>query len=410
MRPATLVVLPYRLEAEDDDRLVVHALASDQRLELSAGFRLFLDAFSAPCEVASFVSAHADLAAADELLAGLDTLIERGLLVDAAWRDRLKDLRLAQPAHAAFSFERVPVTALLSDRAAEDAVFFGVPVDIATTGAPGARNGPAAVRWHTQQRSLGSGRYLDEADELVRRVDIKGAVDIGDLALKAGEGIDSVVPRIRTVAQLATRQGALLCAVGGDHSITWPLLGGLVASRRARGEARPLCVVQFDAHADLPRSPPSPFDAVHSHASFMRHVIDDGLVDLVVQIGLRSVVPDPAANKLAIEPHVVGVNRAMRIERAALLALIPDDHDLYLTVDIDVVDPAFAPHTGTPQPGGLPSWRLLELCCALVEERRLVGIDVVEVAGPAAAENTTAALAAHLLQHVLLRKFGVVER
>jgi agmatinase len=408
MRPSRLVVLPYQIEHQDDERLVVRGTAADARLELGAGFALFLDGFSAPRDVHDFLAEHADRATEDELLDAIDLLLDKGLLVDAAWREALRDLRLAQPAYAAFAFERVSSTTLLTRDGPIDAVFVGVPLDIATTGAAGARGGPAAVRLHLVARPLESGRFVDDSDGRERTVTIDGAVDIGDVVLVPGEGIRAVLPRLHTAAQLAARRGAFLCAVGGDHSITYPLVRGLVAGRRERGEQRKLCVVHFDAHADLPRGPlGGPFDAMYSHASFLRHVIDDGLVDAVVQVGLRCVQPTTSNPvTLAVEPVVVGGARAQSLTPDALLALVPDDHDVYVTVDIDVVDPAFAPDTGTPVPCGMMPGQLAVLLNALADARRLVGVDVAEVAGPASATNRTAALAAHLLHGMLLRRFA----
>lgn len=401
-------MLPYQIEHQDDERLVVRGAAADARLELGAGFSLFLDGFSAPRDVADFVAAHQEVADESDLLSAIDVLLDKGLLVDAAWREALRDLRLSQPLHAAFSFERVSSTTLLSRDAPIDAVFVGVPLDIATTGSAGARGGPAAVRLHLQTRPLEPGRFVDDGDGGERTVRLQGAVDMGDLVLIPGEGIRAVLPRLHTVAQLAARRGAFLCAVGGDHSITYPLLRGLVAGRRERNEPRKLCVVHFDAHADLPRGVlGGPFDAMYSHASFLRHVIDDELVSAVVQVGLRCVAPlTPDPVKLGVEPVVVGGVRAHRLTPDELLALVPDDHDVYVTVDIDVVDPAFAPDTGTPVPCGMLPGQLATLLNALADARRLVGVDVAEVAGPPSADNRTAALAAHLLHGVLLRRFA----
>ena len=109
---------------------------------------------------------------------------------------------------------------------------------------------------------------------------------------------------------------------------------------------------------------------------------------------------------LLVEPVVIGGVHAQTLTPEQLLALVPDDHDVYVTVDIDVVDPAFAPDTGTPVPCGMLPGQLASLLNALADARALVGVDVAEVSGSASADNRTAALAAHLLHGVLLRRFS----
>jgi agmatinase len=195
--------------------------------------------------------------------------------------------------------------------------------------------------------------------------------DIGDFAIALGD-----IPKsLALIEDRASRIGHLI-ALGGEHGITLPLLRAL---RKTQG---PPALIHFDAHVD---TWPDNFGQTYGHGSVFYHAIEEGLIDprRTVQIGIRS----PVARGIydwtlargvtivpALEVHAAGPDEIARRIRAAV-----GDAPVYLSFDIDVLDPAFAPGTGTPEIGGLASWQAQAIVRRLVG-LNFVGMDVVEVA------------------------------
>jgi agmatinase len=251
------------------------------------------------------------------------------------------------------------------DRAAAFAVA-GVPLDLGTTNRAGARDGPRAIR--QASRMLVDGAHPEFWIEPARLP----LADIGDFALALGD-----IPASLALIEQQAAGIAHLVALGGEHGITLPLLRAL-----AKRLGRPLGLVQFDAHLD---TWPDNFGQRYAHGSVFFHAIEEGVVEpaRMIQIGIRSPVQrevwDWTRSRgvrvlTAHEVHAAGpADVAARIREAA------GDGPVYLSFDIDALDPALAPGTGTPEIGGLQSWQ------AQVILRRLggiglVGMDVVEVA------------------------------
>ncbi|MGO9699935.1 MAG: arginase family protein, partial [Xanthobacteraceae bacterium] len=167
-----------------------------------------------------------------------------------------------------------------------------------------------------------------------------------------------------------------LVALGGDHSITLPLLRAL-AKRRG-----PSALVHFDAHVD---TWPDSFGQSYGHGSVFYHAIEEGLIDprRMVQIGVRSPVSrevhDWTAARGVVTISAQDVHAADPAAIARRIGEIVGDAPVYLSMDIDVLDPAFAPGTGTPEIGGLASWQVQAILRRL-QRLRFVGMDVVEVA------------------------------
>lgn len=266
-------------------------------------------------------------------------------------------------------------------------VFLGIPFDGATTGLPGARFGPAAIRQasaatryqldrvHFQPigfHDFASGKRLLEGIHLA---------DAGDVFFPVDEDKSALFDRVTRVVGQLRRSGAIPVILGGDHSLTFPVL-------RAFGPKR-LGIIHLDAHSDLGSSHAG---GVH-HGSFMTEVIERlDFVERVFQIGLRGVVDAwMPAESTAVTPYGVDVLRSRGIQ--AIVDRLPAGLDYYLTLDIDVLDPAFAPATGTPVPGGLLPHELKELLRAIASQRSLVGWDVMEVAQTGDPRDGTAGLA-----------------
>ena len=255
----------------------------------------------------------------------------------------------------------------------------GIPFDLGTSNRPGARFGPAAIR--QASRMLVDGDHPASWTEM-DRVDL---VDIGDFRIAHGD-IPGTLVKIEEQATSFQH----LVALGGDHTITLPLLRALAAGRGALG------LVHFDGHVD---TWPESFGLAWGHGSPFYHAIEEGLVDPrhMIQIGIRSPLHrdifDWTVGKgvtiiTAEDVHESGPQAVAERIRAVL-----GDGPSYLSFDIDALDPAFAPGTGTPEVGGLATWQARAILRRLAGIS-FVGMDVVEVSPPYDVAEITALAAA----------------
>ncbi|HJU50067.1 MAG TPA: agmatinase, partial [Pseudogulbenkiania sp.] len=261
-----------------------------------------------------------------------------------------------------------------------DVAISGIPLDLAVTFRPGARLGPAAVRAASVQlaelKPFPWG--FDPFDDLA-------VIDYGDCWFDAHNPLtikDSIIEHARTI--LAS--GAKMLTFGGDHYVTYPLL---VAHAEKFG--KPLSIIHFDAHCDTwPDDSPDSLN----HGTMFYKAVKDGLIDpqTSVQVGLRTWNDDFMGIQRLDAPwvHDNGTDAAI-----ARIKEIVGDNPTYLTFDIDCLDPAFAPGTGTPVPGGLTTAQALKIVRNLGDVN-LVGMDVVEVSPPFDQSEITALAAAHI--------------
>lgn len=250
---------------------------------------------------------------------------------------------------------------------AGDFAILGVPFDLATSNRPGARLGPDAVRSASAQLA-DLKAYPGGFDPLAHI----SMVDLGDALLDYG--FPQTIPAaIEEAAFNVVATGAFLCALGGDHFISYPLL-----KAHARKYGR-LSLIHFDAHPDTwtPRVG-SDGTVELNHGTMFAQAIHDDLIDpgRSSQIGIRTWVDDPMGMNIFDNMVVAEKGPARIVEMVKALA---GDSPCYLTVDIDCLDPAFAPGTGTPVTGGLMPRELLAMLRSL-DGLRIVGCDVVEVA------------------------------
>ena len=255
----------------------------------------------------------------------------------------------------------------------------GVPFDLGTSNRPGARFGPAAIR--QASRMLVDGDHPASWAE-IEKLDL---ADIGDFRIAHGD-IQGTLAKIE--AQAAPIKH--LVALGGDHTITLALLRALA---RRQG---PLGLVHFDGHVD---TWPESFGLAFGHGSPFYHAIEEGLVDphRTVQIGIRSpmhrdifdwTVGRGVTILLAEEVHETSP-QAVAERIRAVVGTVPS----YLSFDIDALDPAFAPGTGTPEVGGLATWQARAILRRLAG-LSFAGMDVVEVSPPYDVAEITALAAA----------------
>jgi len=250
-------------------------------------------------------------------------------------------------------------------RADAAVVVAGVPFDIGTTNRSGARFGPQAIRHASRM-------LIDGAHPLhwMSPVDFPLA-DVGDFAIALGD----IAASLKLIEAQASNY-AHLVALGGDHGVTLPLLR---ACAKSRG---PLALIHFDAHVD---TWPDNFGQPYAHGSMFYHAINEGVVDArrMIQIGIRSPVQREVYDwTLAQGVTIVAAQEAHEIGPAAIASMIVEcvgDAPVYLTFDVDALDPAFAPGTGTPEVGGLATWQAQSIIRKL-GGLNFVGMDVVEVA------------------------------
>jgi agmatinase len=288
------------------------------------------------------------------------------------------------------SFQKLP---WLDDAAVAarrpDVAIVGAPFDDAVSHRPGARFGPHAIRRASYHAGSVNSLQLD-----ILPFDWLDVVDAGDAPVTpANPERGHEVIRRKVLA--TARSGAIPIVLGGDHSITFPSASAVaeaVAPRR-------LGIVHFDAHADTAAST---WGVLRSHGTPMRRLIESGAVDgrNFVQVGLRGYWPPPETvawmREQGLRTHFmteIEERGAEAVIADAIAEALDGPEAIYLSVDIDVLDPGMAPGTGTPEPGGLLTRELLRAIRQVVGSVDLVGMDVVEVAPDYDVAEITAAAA-----------------
>lgn len=299
------------------------------------------------------------------------------------------------------SFFNAPLCEDVEQQLAADVAFIGIPFDQGTLGRPGARFGPDALRDAPRAYSY-SDPYgaqgeadgffdIDAGDELLRGVVM---ADCGNVPIVPSEVVGNFDRITRAVEQVVDR-GALPVAVGGDHAITFPVVRGL-------SKFAPLNIVHFDAHLDYTHDVQ---DALYTHASPIRRCREMDFVGHITSVGIRSARRIPYEEAIRDGSLIVSHSRFRELGPRAVAGLIPRAENLYITFDVDVLDPAQAPGTGTPETGGLFYEEARDCLLALLEKSNLVAFDIVEVAPPYDHSELTVQVAARLMQDILAARF-----
>ncbi len=267
-----------------------------------------------------------------------------------------------------------------------DVAIVGAPFDDAVSHRPGARFGPRAIR--EAQYTSGSIHSLQLRTEPFEVLDVVDAGDANIVPAWIDRAHALIYRKVREVAET----GAIPIVLGGDHSITWPSATAVAEVRRPGT----IGIVHFDAHADTANED---WGVLAGHGTPMRRLIESGAVDgrNFVQVGLRGYWP-PVDVFEWMQAHGLRYHFMTEIEERGAEAVIADaiaealdgPDSIYLSLDIDVIDPGLAPGTGTPEPGGMLTREVLRGIRQIVGAVDLCGMDIVEVSPPYDHAETTA--------------------
>jgi agmatinase len=299
-----------------------------------------------------------------------------------------------EPAFAGIpTFLKLPYVQTLEALQAEtpDAVVLGAPIDMGTTNRPGARFGPRAIR-----AASNLGRSIRHLGLEVEPLRVLRVFDYGDASVLP-QDLQRSHEAVRAKVEEVVRLGAVPLVLGGDHSITLPSAQA-VAAVLGQGNVG---VVHFDAHADTASDD---WGSPISHGTPMRRLIESGAVrgSNFVQVGLRGYWP-PAdvfdwMGEQGMRWHTmyeIDERGFDAVLDTAIAEALEGPSAVYLSVDVDVLDPAYAPATGTPEPGGLTARELLRAVRKVALATHLVGLDIVEVAPPYDGPGAITAEVAH---------------
>ncbi len=271
-------------------------------------------------------------------------------------------------------------------RRAADVAIVGAPFDDAVSHRPGARFGPRAIR--EAQYTSGS---INSLQLDVQPFEVLDVVDAGDANIVPAWTGRSHAMIFRKVLEVAS-SGAIPIVLGGDHSITWPSATAVAEVRRPGSVG----IVHFDAHADTASDD---WGVLAGHGTPMRRLIESGAIRgrNFVQVGLRGYWPGPEVFEWMREQEMryhfmreIESRGAEAVIADAIAEALDGPDCVYLSLDIDVIDPGMAPGTGTPEPGGMLTREVLRAIRQIVAAVDLAGMDIVEVSPPYDQAETTA--------------------
>jgi agmatinase len=257
-----------------------------------------------------------------------------------------------------------------------DFAIFGIPFDDKSCFKKGAAMGPDAIREASTSQAINAWTELGvnlEEDTIM--------VDLGDISV--GEDYFALFPQIQKMISAIVQKGAVPLILGGDHSISYPAVKAIAA------EIGPVDILHFDAHPDLYDHL---YDDRYSHACPFTRILEEGLVERLVQVGIRAATAEHKQRATEF--------KALMFEMKDLKEMPPlsFSHPLYISFDMDALDPAFAPGVSHHEPGGLSTRQVLEIIHSL--EANIIGMDIVELNAPLDPSGRTAAAAVKILLEV----------
>jgi len=303
-------------------------------------------------------------------------------------------------ADATFLGVRAADPDVMTEWSTSGAAIIGAPFDGGTSHRAGCRFGPHAIRVTDYLPHDGMRPSLALGVDPLRDLSV---VDLGDVEMPSGDTVKSLRLLEERVTAVAAA-GVIPVVLGGDHTIALPDVTGVA---RHVGWGR-VAVIHFDAHAD---TGDSQMGSLYGHGTPMRRLIESGACrgDRFLQIGLRGYWPEPATLDWMGEQGMRSFEMSEIVSRGldevvdeAIAIAMSDCDAVFLSIDVDVVDPGAAPGTGTPEPGGLTSRQLLDAVRRVAMETPIGGVDVVEVSPP----YDHAEITAYLGNRIVLEALG----
>lgn len=298
------------------------------------------------------------------------------------------------------TFFKTPLCTNLDELDAEVA-FIGMPFDQGTLGRPGTRYGPDAIRdapraysytdpFGRQQQAEGF-YNIEAGDELLRGVTMADCGNITTIPSNVHRNFDKLTEAVEKVVA----RGSFPVVVGGDHAITYPVVRGL-------SSFEPLNIVHFDAHLDYSHDYQG---ELFTHGSPIRRCRELDFVNHITSVGIRTARRQPYEDSQRDGSLIITTSQFRARGPEEVAAQIPRGENLYITFDIDVMDPSQAPGTGTPEVGGLFYQELRDCLLALIASHNLVAFDLVEVAPPYDSSELTSQMGAALIIDILAARF-----
>lgn len=393
------LILNPNLVTTDPKSNVLLNKKTGERYEINEDIRGVLREFRTlanPKKIAQTISKH-EKNAYDNILSFINELKEIGLLVGS---EHLSDTRknidpslslIERPMFTMFACPSCDLS-MINEL---DVVFVGSTFDQGTTGFPGARFAPDKLREISSQgfeyhADPISGKCLGWYNHEVKRNILEGVSmgDVGNILQEIGEDYDKYYQRFTKVIASITEAGAFPVIIGGDHSISYPAIKGL--------NQHDVSVLHIDAHTDLGEYKTG---IPNNHGNVFSRVIEENLIDELHQFGIRSFAGKTP--KISSKYTISSVSDIRENKIDNVLDLLNLTKKYYLSIDIDAIDPAFAPGTGTPVPNGLSTDEVLKLVSRLCEKRCFVGFDIVEINPMIDQNDMTSILAIELISHVL---------
>lgn len=265
-------------------------------------------------------------------------------------------------------------------------VILGIPYDEGATAHPGARFGPRSIREASTlypYYKRGRGYFdIEEKKVFLASLEIRDGSDVAIVPTQREENFQRIIQAIK---DLRSRSIFPIC-LGGDHSVTFPILQAY--------DGPPFHLFQLDAHLDFAAS----FEgASYTHGSPMRRALELPYIKSLTQVGIRSIISSEEDYRSALDQG----NRIFTARDLTLLkdysSLLPGDEPLYISLDVDVLDPSQAPGTGYPEPGGLSYLQVRAILKAITKKGKVIGMDLVEVNPYLDPSRITALMASRLI-------------
>jgi agmatinase len=289
----------------------------------------------------------------------------------------------------------VPVASLDSEYPYDFAIL-GMPFDLGSTGFPGSRFGPSRLRelsstgadFRASFKDLSCEGWSSEYGK--KYCEGKSIVDVGDVIHQVGEPFQSFFDRVKKTADVLHDRNAMPISIGGDHSCMHPLVCSAVSFTKKK-----IHLVVFDAHTDLADYDS---DISHNHGNVVSRLLVEDVIQKVTHIGLRGMVGKPT-----IRDGYTPIYADQCLSSGEIYRLIPFDASeaVYVSFDVDVIDPAFAPGTGTPVPMGLTPQIVVSTIQQIFVCNDIVGFDIVEYSPMRDISDMTGNLLIHMLPKIL---------